>query len=184
MDKLLIKLTKENSKSVHTDKNIYSRSIFTGSLLAILIASTPFIFYLYEHAPETEVWETWLFTYRSGFYGDAKIGLWSILQKFVPLMLLFIWFFTCRHWWYHAILVPIAMFSYQIVGAINDDMVFFDEFQLLYLVPLMAFIVPSIYLIRAKMFNQINNADKTLKEMEEEFMIKPKGVWSRIKQYF
>jgi hypothetical protein len=184
MDKALQKLTKENSKFVNTDKKSYCTNLITGSLMAIFIASTPFIFYIYEYAPETEVWETWLFTYKSGFYGDAKIGLWSILMKFVPLMLLFIWFFTCRHWWYHALLVPIAMFSYQIVGAINDDMVFFDEFQLIWLVPLMAITVPSIYLIRAKMFNKINDADKTMEELEEEFMIRPKTLWGKVSQYF
>jgi hypothetical protein len=152
--------------------------------VAILIASTPFIFYFYEYAPETKVWNNWLFTYESGFYEDAKIGLWSILMKLVPLILLLLWFFTCRHWWYHAILVPIAMFSYQLVGAITVEMVVFDEFQLLYLVPLIAIVVPSIYLIRAKMFDKINDAGKTMEELEEEFMIKPQTFWGKIRQYF
>ncbi|WP_218841336.1 MULTISPECIES: hypothetical protein [Winogradskyella] len=184
MDKQQAKLTKENLKFFQTDRNISNKSIIRGSLIAITIASTPFLFYLYEYAPEGEIWETWFFTYKSGFYENVQIGLWSILMKLVPLLLLFLWFFTCRHWWYHAILVPIAMFSYQIFGAINAELINFDESQLLYLVPLMAFIIPSIYLIRAKMFNKINTADKTLSELEEEFMIKPKGLWSKIKQYF
>jgi hypothetical protein len=184
MDKAQHRLTKESLKSFQTDKKSYNKSIIMGSVVAILIASSPFLFYLYEYAPETEVWETWLFTYRSGYYGDAKIGLWSILMKLVPLVLLLLWFFTCRHWWYHAILVPIAMFLYQLFGAIAAEIVFFDEFQLLYLVPLMAIVVPSIYLIRAKMFNKINDADKTMEELEEEFMIKPKTFWDKVKQYF
>jgi hypothetical protein len=52
------------------------------------------------------------------------------------------------------------------------------------MVPIMAVIIPSIYLIRAKMFDKINNADKSMKEMEEEFMIKPKGLMNTLKQYF
>ena len=34
------------------------------------------------------------------------------------------------------------------------------------------------------MFNKINDADKTLEELEEEFMIKPKTFWGKVKQYF
>jgi hypothetical protein len=52
------------------------------------------------------------------------------------------------------------------------------------MLPIMAIVIPSIYLIRAKMFNKINDADKSMQELEEEFMMKPKGVWSTIKQYF
>ncbi|TXD84299.1 hypothetical protein ESY86_10365 [Subsaximicrobium wynnwilliamsii] len=155
-----------------------------GSLIGVLIALTPFLFYSYIYIPEESHWDAFLFTYHSGFYNNARTGMWSILGKFVPLFLLFIWFFTCRHWWFHAILVPISMFTYQIIGVINDDIIFFDNFDLIYMVPIMAVIIPSIYLIRAKMFDKINNADKSMKEIEEEFMIKPKGLMNTLKQYF
>ena len=42
-----------------------------------------------------------------------------------------------------------------------------DEFHIIYLLPIMAIIIPSIYLIRAKMFNKINNADKTWKNWKK-----------------
>jgi len=142
------------------------------------------LFYSYEFVPQAEVWRTWLFTYRSGFYGDAHTGVWALMMKIVPLFLLLIWFFTCRHWWYHAIIVPIAMFSYQLFAALNEELIFFDKFQLIYLVPLMGVVIPSIYLIRAQMFNKINYADKTMAELEAEFMIKPTTLWGKIKQYF
>jgi hypothetical protein len=48
----------------------------------------------------------------------------------------------------------------------------------------MAIIIPSIYLLRAKMFDKINSADKSLEELEEEFMIKPKSFWGRLSDYF
>ena len=54
----------------------------------------------------------------------------------------------------------------------------------MYLVPLMAIIIPTIYLIRAKMFDKLNTASKTMEELEDEFMIKPKNIWEKIKQYF
>ena len=90
-------------------------------------------------------------------------------------MLLFIWFFTCRHWWFHTLLVPIAMYIYHIIDTLNGDLEFAETNQILYLLPIMAIIIPSIYLIRAKMFNKINDADQTLEELEEEFMFKPRS---------
>jgi hypothetical protein len=76
------------------------------------------------------------------------------------------------------------MYIYQIASVFNDDNKYVDEFQLLYLVPIMAIIIPSIYLIRAQMFNKLNDANKTFEELEEEFMIKPTSLWGKMKQYF
>lgn len=185
MDKLKPKSIKQNLKSLQKDnKSIYSKSIINGSLIGVLIALTPILFYSYIYVPEGKVWDNFLFTYDSGYYKSAQTGIWLLMTKLTPLFLLFIWFFTCRHWWYHAILVPIAMFLYQLIGTVNDDIRFFDNFDLIYMLPIMALIIPSIYLIRAKMFNRINDAGKSMQELEEEFMMKPKGVWSKVKQYF
>ena len=160
------------------------RSLIIGSIVATIIASTPYLFYLYESVPEQKVWDTFLFTYNSGFFENANVAMWIITSKIIPLILLFIWFFTCRHWWYHVLLVPIAMYSYQIFITLNDDLKYVDSNQLIYLIPIMAIIIPSIYLIRAQIFNKINDADKSLEELEDEFKISPKNFWSRIKEYF
>jgi hypothetical protein len=48
----------------------------------------------------------------------------------------------------------------------------------------MAVVIPSIYLIRAKIFNKINTVSKTMEELEDEFKISPKNFWEKIKQYF
>lgn len=184
MSKLQHKLTKENSKFQLTDKRSYNRKILTGSIVATMVASTPFLFYLYEYVPDVQRWETALFTYESFEYGSANVAFWVLCMKLVPLLLSLIWFFTCRHWWYHALIVPIAMFSFQFISALNFDAQFTDEFDIIWLLPLMALIFPSIYLIRAKMFNKINDHDKTMEELEEEFMIKPKSFWGKVSQYF
>ncbi|MBT8325806.1 MAG: hypothetical protein HKN99_02105 [Winogradskyella sp.] len=155
-----------------------------GSVIAILVAATPFLFYVYEYVPHTKIWETPFFTYESNFYEDAYVGIWVLMMKIVPLLLSLLWFFTCRHWWYHALLVPIAMFAFQILSALNDDNRFMDEFHIVWLLPVMAIVIPSIYLLRARMFNRINDADKTMEELEEEFKIKPKTFMDKVKQYF
>lgn len=185
MDKQKQKLIKELSESQHTDRIVIKKKFFLGSILATLIAGSPFLFYLYNYVPTSPDWETPFFTYHSGFYLNAQTAMWMLTGKVITLFFLVIWFFTCRHWWYHALLVPIAMFSFQSVGAIYQDTSYsLDELDLFYMVPIMAIVIPSIYLIRAKVFNKINDADKTMQELEDEFKIKPKGVFNKLGDYF
>ena len=75
------------------------------------------------------------------------------------------------------------MYVFQIGSVIFGD-ANIDEFQLIYLIPIMAMVVPTIYLIRAQMFNKINTVNKTLQELEDEFKISPKNFWGKVKQYF
>lgn len=183
MSKLSQRLRKIH-QDLHTDNGESKRSLLIGSIVATIIAATPFLFYLHESVPETEVWSTFLFTFKSNFYQNANQAMWMITGKAIPLLLLFLWFFTCRHWWYHALLVPIAMYAFQLASFFSYETQLFDQFQLIYLVPVMAIIIPSIYLIRAQMFNKINDADKTLEDLEEEFMIKPKNFLQKLGDYF
>ncbi|MFD2289731.1 hypothetical protein ACFSKN_02385 [Mariniflexile gromovii] len=173
-------MTKQKSKFLKTDK----KSLIVGSIVATLIAITPYLFYLYESVPDTPVWNTFLFTYTSYNYQSANVAMWILTSKAIPLLLLLIWFFTCRHWWYHVLLVPISMYIFQVFGLINGDSRYLDEFQLIYMIPVMAVIIPSIYLVKARIFNQINEASKSMEELEEEFKMSPKNFWQRIKQYF
>ncbi|GGG48398.1 hypothetical protein GCM10010976_19680 [Bizionia arctica] len=164
----------------HTDK----KSLIIGSIVATILAVTPYLFYLYESVPATQVWDTFLFTFDAGKLENANYVMWLITGKALPLLFLLIWFFTCRHWWYHVILVPTIMYAFQIVAIFYDTTSQIDELQLMYYFPLMAIIIPTIYLIRARMFDKLNTANKSMEELEEEFMIKPKNVWDKIKQYF
>lgn len=183
MTKQQQKSTNRESKYLGTDPKT-NRNIIVGTLIGIAISATPYLFTLYESVPDQKIWNTFLFTYESLYYESVYVLAWTLTNKIVPLFLIFIWFFTCRQWWYHALLVPIAMYLYQIIIIVNDDLQFADSNQFLYLLPVMAIIVPSIYLIRAQMFNKINSADKSMQELEDEFMFKPKGLIGKFKQYF
>ena len=182
MDKQQLSQTKRQLKYQRTA----NKKILLGSIIAVIIAGTPYLFYLYESVPKTPVWNTFLFTYKSGFYENANTAMWIFTGKAIPLLFLLIWFFTCRHWWYHTIIVPMTMYIYQISAFFYDDVeITVDEFQLIYMVPIMALVIPSIYLIRAKMFNKINETDKTMQELEDEFRIGPsKGILGKFKDYF
>ena len=183
MDNLKQKLRRK-SVNLSQTRNKISRSTILGTSIATLIALTPYFFSLHESVPDSRVWNTFLLTYDSNLWESAQYAMWVFTGKLIPLFLLIIWFFTCRHWWYHALLVPIAMYIFQIFVTYSVESEYMDEFQLIYMLPVMAIVIPSIYLIRAKMFNTINNADKSLEELEEEFMLKPKGLLNKLKQYF
>lgn len=183
MDKQQQKSKNHQLKSQETDKTTVKKQFVLGSILATLIAGSPFLFYMYNFVPETNNWETFLFTYRSEWFENAQTAMWMLTGKLTTLFFLIIWFFTCRHWWHHAILVPITMYIFQIIDAIRQDTTM-DEFDLIYMLPIMAVIIPSIYLIRAKMFSKINDVDKTMQDLEDEFKIKPKGILNTLNKYF
>jgi len=177
------RLRRKKAVSRETGRS-YSKSLISGSIIATFLALTPYLFYLYESVPQQQVWNTFLFTYDSKSWGDANYVMWVFTGKAIPLLLLFIWFFTNRHWWYHVLLVPIAMYVYQIFGIFNENLSYIDEFQLMHLVPVMAIVIPTIYLLRARIFNKLNTVDKSLQELEDEFKMSPKGFWGKLKEYF
>ena len=174
------KLKDQQSKFQQTDKG--KKNLILGSIVATLIAITPYLFYLYESVPDEKIWNTFLFTYNSGYYESALASIWTMMGKIVPLYLLFIWFFTCRHWWYHVLIIPIAMYAYQLFSIINDDIDLMDEYQIMILIPMMAIVIPSIYLIRAKMFNRLTS--QSMQDLEDEYRIGPKSIWDKVKDYF
>ncbi len=181
MDKQPHKLKKQKSKFL---VKVSKKDLIIGSIIATFIAITPYLFTLWEGVPNKETWDTFFGTYTSGYYESVQILVWTLLGKIIPLLLLIIWMFTNKHWWFHVLIVPIAMYFYQIITILNDDLEFSDENQILYLLPVMAIIIPSIYLLRARMADKIDEATKTMEELEEELMTKPKGLFGRFSDYF
>ena len=172
---------KQNNKLTETSQyqDRGNKSLFLGGVIVLLIAIAPFIFYSYESFPTSQVWETSFFKLETNFQSWNNFAYWFI-GKFVPLYLLLIWFFTCKHWWHWIILVPIAMYSFQLWGIINESNKL-DEVELIYIFPLMMILVPAVYLIRAKLFNKIRGND--LKSFEEDLMHK-KTFWQQIRDLF
>ncbi|MEM0516769.1 MULTISPECIES: hypothetical protein [Aequorivita] len=170
-------MNKHHNKS----KKATSSYLVTGSIIALIIAASPYIFYSYTSFPQVKTWETFLFTYEANWYQKVQVSAWTMMGKFVPLFLLAIWFITCKHWWYHVILIPIGMFAFQLFSVINDDVGITDEVEIWWLFPIMLIIIPFVYLIRAQLAN--NLVHKDLKTFEEELSQK-KSFWDQIKDLF
>jgi len=180
---LLLAHQKAFKMNKHPNKStkVKSSYLVTGSIVALIIAASPYIFYSYESFPHTKVWETLLFTYEANWYQDVYVSVWTMMGKFVPMFLLIIWFITCKHWWYHVILIPIGMFAFQLFSVVNDDAGFVDEVEIWWLLPIMLVIIPFVYLIRAKLYNKLSDND--LKSFEEDLGAE-KNIWRQIKDLF
>lgn len=174
-------MIKQNNKlnTKTTDQQRTDKNILVGSVVVFIIAITPFLFYSYKSFPETTTWETSFFSLETTFYSWFDYA-WYIANKLIPLLLLFIWFFTCKHWWHWILLVPIGMYSFQIWGLIQENEGV-DEVELYYVFPIMMIIIPSVYLIRAKLFNTLTGTD--LEAFEKELGAK-KTLIQQLKDLF
>lgn len=172
------KLIHQSSKSQDRGKKKFT---IGSGIVILLIAISPYLFYLYESFPTTNnVWETSFFTIETS-YQSFYLFAWFLSGKLVPLYLLLIWFFTCKHWWHWIILVPITMYLFQTWGLINQSRNI-DEVELVYMIPVMLVIIPSVYLIRAKVFNRMRSSDD-MKNFEEDLKTK-RSIFDELKDLF
>lgn len=176
MNKHPIKSTSGRLKFRPTDK----KSLIQGGIIVLIIACTPFIYYAYESFPaESQVWETPFFTFTTQYPSFYQFA-WFITGKLIPVIILLLWFFTCKHWWHWIILVPLAMYVFQLFSILKQNFNV-DEVEIIYVIPIMMILVPFVYLLRAKLFSQMRQDD--LKSFEEELLQK-RSFWQQIKDLF
>ncbi|MGW9686187.1 hypothetical protein [Flagellimonas sp. 2504JD1-5] len=157
-------------------KKVRKRLIIEG-LLTLLVALSPVLFYSYKYTSnDTESLDFIFFEISSNGFADARTALWFYLIKIVPLTLLIIWFVTNKQWWYHAILIPIAMYSFQLYSVIANNSQDVDENEVFYVIAVTMVVVPIVYFIRVKLIDKhVHGIDldamdtelRILKEKEE-----------------
>jgi hypothetical protein len=147
------------SQKLKNRQTVNNKSLITGTVLAFFIASSPYFFYLYQGVPEVDVWDSPFGTITSNHYGDVSTMMWVFLGKLIPFILLLIWFFTCKHWWYHVIIIPICMYAFQIYSSLNEDIKFSDIQEIYLLAPIIFFILIFSYTIRTRVFDKIHGID-------------------------
>lgn len=147
-------------------KNKKRNKLLAGSIIILLIIAAPYLLFLYRSVPPGSVdWDTWFGTIKGGRYEDVTLIIYYFFAKFVPLLLLFIWFITNKHWWVHAIIIPISVYLFQLIAVINDSEEFMDEVEFIYAVPITVIVVVILYFVRSKMSIYIQAMDLK-KEME------------------
>lgn len=148
-------------------------SLLVGSLMVILIVTTPYLLYFYQNFPqELENWDTIFGPIKGGYYESVRMFIYSFFSKFVPLLLLFIWFITNRQWWVHSLIIPITVYLFQLISVVNDSENYIDEVEFIYTVPFLVVILVILYFIRSKISIYIQAVD--LKKEMDENMRTPK----------
>ena len=149
-------------------KNKRKTSLYIGSIIAFIVIFSPYLLYINKSIPfEIADLETFFGTIHGGYYKSASLAIYWFFSKFVPFLLLLIWFLTCKHWWAHAILIPIAVYFFQLIFVINDSIEYVDEVDFIYAVPFTVAIVIILYAIRSKLAVFISAVDLK-KEMDEK----------------
>jgi len=146
--------------------------IVAETFFVFFIAISPILYKLYDFLPEDpEATISFLgMTIDNNGFPDISTYAWFMMSKLIPLYLLIFWFMTSKNWWYHIILIPIAMYSFQVFEVIFDSDNNIDTENIWWLLPICMVIIPFVYLIRIKLFDKhVNGID--LEAMQEEINV-------------
>jgi len=132
------------------DKSQYIKHLIQSAVIILLVVLLPFVFYSYEYFPRTKLLETKYFTYDSHYFKSVYVLIWTLSGKIVPLMILFIWYVTNKHWWKIVLFIPITMYLYQIIVLMNADVYEKDSVEKYWLFPIIALVLYVIYRIGVK----------------------------------
>ncbi len=154
----------------NTGKNKIKNMIIFESIIVFFLAITPFIYKIYDYLPKNDSEATisilGIVIGNNGF-ADVSTHVWYLTTKILPLVLLIFWFFTSKNWWYHIILIPIAMYAFQVFEVLYSEDDFVDTENIWWLIPICIVIIPFVYFIRVKLYDKyVNGID--LEAMEAE----------------
>ena len=155
------------------------RRIFIDSIGVLLIIISPFVFKLHQYLPSNpEATVTFLgFVFDSNGFADLNTYGWFLLSKIVPFYLFIIWFFTCKHWWYHIILIPATMYAFQVFEVLYSDDNIVDTRNIIWLLPVCMVVIPTVYFIRIKLYDRhVHGIDLEAIEAEIEVLKEKQGV--------
>ncbi len=138
------------------DKKRIKKKIFLESIFVFFIALSPFLYKIYDYLPEDPEATISIFGVvidNNGFH-DVSTYIWFLMSKIVPLYLMVFWFMTAKNWWYHIILIPIAMYAFQVFEVVFDSGDFVDTENIWWLLPICMVIIPLVYFIRIKLYDK------------------------------
>jgi len=164
------KLLKRVSRKKTTSRQSTDRRkrLITGGVIAIFLAITPFLFYLYKYAPaDSNKWNSYFFTIESKGFLNVQYYAHALFTKITLAFITGLWFVTSRHWWRWAILIPFVMFLFQLIGVVNQNIEYIDEFDFWYALPIIIPTVLTLVWIGHELTKTIGDIDLR-EELEEE----------------
>ncbi|WP_292891014.1 hypothetical protein [Nonlabens sp.] len=105
-----------------------------------------------------------LIFFSSFFNISLLMDSWTFIQKLVPLLLLVMWLFASKLWWYYAIVLPIRLCASQLCNLFYFSRTYNDigEWRSIELVDIF---LSLCYQAKIKIFDQIHSSD--ICEMED-----------------
>lgn len=159
------------------------RRIFIDSIGVFLIIISPFVFKLHQYLPSNpDATINFLgFIFDSNGFADLNTYGWFLLSKIVPFYLFVIWFFTCKHWWYHIILIPMTMYAFQIFEVLYSEDNIIDTKNIIWLLPVCMVVIPLVYLIRIKLYDKhVHGIDLEAMEAELNTLKEKQGKQTKV----
>ena len=86
--------------------------LFRKKDVAIFLAIVfiPILFYTYRLIPaDLESFNLGFFVVDNLGHESMIIGIWVLYTKLLISSFLLLWYFTCKHWWKNAILIPLII---------------------------------------------------------------------------
>ena len=162
------------------------KKIFLESLLVFFIAISPFLYKIYEYLPSSADGSITLFWINIGKNGfdEAATYIWFLSSKIIPLYLLIFWFLTSRDWWYHIIIIPIAMYAFQLFEVVFDTDDNIDTENIWWIIPICMITIPFVYFIRIKLYDKhvhgidLEAMDAELEELKKQDLYLPNELES------
>ena len=152
------------------------KKIFLESIVVFFIAISPFLYKLYEYLPINPDGTVSIFWFTIGTNGfdEAPTYIWFLAGKLIPLYLLVFWFLTSKDWWYHIIIIPIAMYAFQLFEVIFDSDLQIDTENIWWIIPICMITIPFVYFIRIKLYDKhvhgidLEAMDAELQELKQK----------------
>jgi hypothetical protein len=144
------------SKIANKSSNKARQRFLIESIAVFLIIASPFLYKLHVYIsqdPEATI-SLLGYTIDNNGFEDLSTYIWFLLSKIIPIYLLAIWFFTCKHWWYHVILIPLCMYAFQLFEVVYSEDKYIETENILWLLPVSMVVITFVYFVRVKLYDK------------------------------
>ncbi|MGC1473442.1 MAG: hypothetical protein WA775_12690 [Psychroserpens sp.] len=126
--------------------------IKTDIVIVTFIVLMPFAFYLYLLAPyQTKIWTTSFFVIDAEYYELVRHYLWINFYLLTTLLVIAIWFLTCKYWWRYVLFVPLIFQVYQYLFFLNWKSMYYSGFNFYHSLLISIPILTLLHMLSKKM---------------------------------
>ncbi len=147
-----------------------------GKFVVILfIILYPVFFYSYILIPSDLSKITFLgITFKSLYFESIQTFVWTLLGKILPFLGFTFWYLSSKAKWINVLHIPIAMYLFQIIRLVQQDIFNTDTFEFFFVVPLMI-----LYIILLTFYKRSIDRRKKIETYKKELVMIGSKVLSK-----